>query len=813
MNRLLQDIRYGARRLLKRRGFTLIAVLTLALGIGANTTIFSVVNSVLLRPLPYRDSERLVMVWQTFLKKGWPQVPVTTLDFADIKAQSRSFDEMATAFLDKEDYSLTGAGDAEQVSGMAISANMFDLLGARPALGRNFLGDEDTVGHDRVVVISHGLWQRKFGGEPQVIGKTINLDSQLYTIIGVMPAGFEFPPPVSRGMLNVSASRDLWVPLVITRPNRDSHSLAVIARLKPEVTVAQADAEIATIARQLEQQYPATNSDTGTSLSSLHEQVVQNVRPALWLLFGAVGFVLLIACANIASLLLTRATAQRREMAVRAALGANRSDLLRQLLVETLLLALAGGGLGLLAALWGIDLLRALNPGKLPRLAEVAVDFRVFAFTALMSLLTGLLFGLAPALHASRVNLSECLKLNARGLAGAASGRLRSLLVISEVALALVLLAGAGLLIRSFNHLMNVDPGFSPHNLLTAGIRLPGLRYANDEQVAAFNQQLVERVAQLPGVVSVGTVNSLPITGFQAATGIYIEGRPAATSISELPLVNQRVVSPGYFQTMGIRLIKGRVFTDLDRRDTMRVVLINETLAERYFAGEEAIGKRIKIDSQEAPWSQIVGVVGDVRHAGLTQQIEPETYVPYTQDSWGVMALVVRTTNDPASLAAAVRAQVWTIDKEQPVFSVKTMDEILATSLAAERFNLILLGSFAAIALLMATMGIYGVSAYTVSQRTQEIGIRMALGAQPGNVLKLILYWAMRLILIGVACGLAAAFALTRLMESLLFGTSATDPATFAMVSLLLAGVALGACFVPARRATRVDPLVALRYE
>jgi putative ABC transport system permease protein len=813
MNNLWQDLRYGWRMLLKRPGFTFVAVITLALGIGANTTIFSVVNSVLLRPLPYSDSERLVMVWQTFLKEGWPQVPVTTLDFADIKAQSHSFEEMAAAFFDKEDYSLTGAGEAEQISGMAVSANLFDMLGARPALGRNFLADEDAAGRARVVILSQGLWQRKFGADPQVIGKTIHLDSEIYTVVGVMPAGFEFPPPLSHGMLSVPAGRNLWVPYVIERPRRDSHPLAVIARLKPGVTVAQADAEVVTIARQLEQQYPASNSGVGATVSSLHTQVVFNVRPALWLLLGAVGFVLLIACANIASLLLTRATARQREMAVRAALGAGRGDLLRQLLVENLLLAIASGGLGLLLALWGVDLLRALNLGNLPRMAEVSIDFRVFAFTALVSLATGLLFGLVPALYASRVNLSECLKLSARSLAGSASGRLRSLLVIAEVALALVLLIGAGLLIRSFDRLMHVDPGFDPHNLLTAGIRLPDLRYSNEEQIAAFNQQLVERVEQLPGVVSAATVNSLPITGFQAATGIYIEGRPAATSVSELPMVNQRVVSPGYFQTMGIRIIKGRAFNDEDRRHTPRVVLINETLAERYFAGEDPIGKRIKIDNEKVPWSRIVGVVGDIRHDGLMERIEPETYVPYTQDSWGVMALVVRTTDDPAKLAAAVRDAVWAIDKDQPLFNVKTMDAILGHSLVAQRFNLILLGSFAGVALLMAMMGIYGVSAYAVSQRTQEIGIRMALGAQAGDVLKLILYWAMRLMLIGIAAGLAAAFVLTRLMESLLFGTSATDPLTFVVITFLLAGVALVACFVPARRATRVDPIVALRYE
>jgi len=623
MNTFIQDLRYGVRMLLKRRAFTLIAALTVALGIGANTTIFSVVNSVLLRPLSYRDSERLVMLWQTFLKEGWPQVPVTSLDFTDIRAQSQSFEEMASAYLDKEDYSLTGAGDAEQVSGMAISANMFDLLGAHAALGRNFLGDEDIVGHDRVVILSHGLWQRKFGADPQVIGKTINLDSQVYSIVGVMPKGFEFPPPVKRGLLNLSASRDLWVPLVIAQPSRNSHSLAVIGRLKPEATVARANAEVEAIAGRLEQQYPATNDGTGAFLSSIHDQVVFNARPALWLLLGAVGFVLLIACANIASLLLTQATVRRREMAVRAALGASRSNLLRQLLIENLLLAIAGGGLGLLLALWGIDLLRALNPGNLPRLGEVGVDLRLFVFTALVSLLTGLLFGLGPAMHASRVDLSECLKLTARSSASAASGRLRSLLVIAEVALALVLLAGAGLLIRSFNLLMNVDPGFNSHNLLTAGIRLPRLRYPSEDKTAAFNQQLVERVGQLPGVESAGTVNSLPITGFQAATGIYIEGRPAAASISEMPLVNQRVVSSGYFQTMGIKILKGRVFADEDRRDTMPVVLINETLAQRYFADQDPIGKRIKIDAEDTPWRQIVGVVGDVRHGGLTERIEP----------------------------------------------------------------------------------------------------------------------------------------------------------------------------------------------
>ena len=808
-----QDIRFGARLLRRNPGFSAIAILTLAIGIGSNTAIFSIVNAVLLRPLPYAHPENLVMIWQALPQRGFATVPVSEPDFAEFKNQSRSFSDLAAVFLDKEDYNLTGSGTPERVAGMNVSANLFSFLGVKPALGRSFLPDEDQPGHEHVVVLSHRLWQRKFGGDPGVLSKAVTIDGQSYTVVGVMPAQFQFPPPTTLGRFTFPSDREMWLPLVLDRPTRANHPLEVFARLKPSVGLSEARAEIDTIAASLAKEFPGTNDGVGGSVLALSNVVVQNSRALLMMLFGIVSFILLIACANVANLLLARATARSRELSVRAALGASRGRLARQAISESAVVALLGGAAGVLLARWGLGLLRAAQGVDLPRLAEVKMDARVAAFAVGVTLLSGWLFGLAPAWLASRADVNECLKQGSRSLAGGWSGRVRGPLIVAEVALALMPMIAAGLLIRSFTKLLAVDPGFDAQNLLTANLRLSHLRYPKDDRITAFTEQVLDRIRALPGVGSASTVNSLPITGFQGASALFIEGRPDPRSIADTPLADERVVSSDYFRTMRIPILSGRAISDQDGRESAKVAVINGSAARRYFSGVDPLGKRLKVDSKNDSWRVIVGVAGDVHQSGLAQDPDAEIYLPQSQEAWSVMTIVVRGASDVQSLASAVRDQVWAIDKEQPVFNIKSMDQILAESLASRKFTLWLLGGFAGIALLLAAIGIYGVISYSVTQRTREIGIRVAIGARPADVFWLVVGQGMLLSLVGIAIGLAGALALSRVMSSLLFGIGATDVSTLVVSTMMVFVVGVLASYIPARRAVRVDPMVALRYE
>ncbi|MGH9837616.1 MAG: ABC transporter permease [Blastocatellia bacterium] len=819
MQTLWQDLRYGARMLMKKPGFTLIAVITLGLGIGANSAIFSVVNGVLLREAPYREPQRLVMVWadrpQLQAQTGISDFPVSAADFADWRDQNQGFEQIAA--FHSQSFNITGGGEPEFLGGVRASANLFALLGIEARRGRVFLPEEDRAGNNRVVILSDGLWQRRFGSDPKIIGRTISLNNEPYTVVGVaspdfqfprkaeLPAGFGFPGEVS-----------LYTPLALTpeqRNNRGRDYLAVIARLKPQTRFEQAQAEMVGVAERLEQQYPDTNRNKSVRLVAFHQQVVGKAQPALLALLGAVGFVLLIACANVANLLLARAAARQKEMAIRAALGAGRWRVIRQLLTESLLLAASAGALALLLAVWGVDLLRTILPDNLPRAGEIGVDVRVFGFTLVVSLLTGILFGLVPALQASRTDLNETLKEGGRSSGGGGHNRFRGLLVVSEVALALLLLVGAGLMLRSFIRLMSVDPGLDPQNVLTMDIRLPRSKYQPPQQ-AAFFQQLLERLRALPGVQSAGAVYPLPLGGAEEGMGFGIEGRPPAAPGEQLT-AGPRWVSPDYFKVLKIPLLKGRVFTEGDGGDSPPVLVINEAMARQYWPNEDPIGRRVAFNSRDNQpiWREIVGVVKDVRHTALDTESKPQMYFPFTHFPLPFMTLVARTDGDPMSLVAAVRGQVRAIDKDQPVSNIHAMEELLARSVSERRFNLLLLAIFAGVALLLAAVGIYGVMSYSVEQRTHEIGVRMALGARTADVLRLLLGQGMKLVAMGVAIGLAAAFALTRLISTLLFGVRATDPVTFVALALLLTVVALLACWIPAWRATKVDPMIALRCE
>jgi putative ABC transport system permease protein len=810
---VLHNFRYSYHILRRSPGFACLAVLILALGIAANTAMFSLVDTILLRPLPYQDPGRVVMLWQSLAARSLPQIPVSQADFADLRKQATSFESMAAFYLDKEEYGLTGAGDPEQVRGMAVTANLFPLLGTHPALGRGFLPDEGQETNALKVILSYGLWQRRFGGNRAVIGNSITLDRQSYSVVGVMPRGFSFPPPMNfgGGAGIVPSGKDLWVPLVLDESNRDYHPLAVVARLKNGGGLEQARAEVSTLAHGLEQAYPKSNGGVGAALSGMLDQVVWNVRPALLVLLGAVGCVLLIACVNVANLLLARAATRRKELAVRAALGARRLDLIQQMLFENLGLAICGGALGVLLAVWAVDLLRFAENAGLPRLSELSLNSHVLAFAAGLSIATGLAAGLLPALSASRTGLNDILKQGSRTLAGGGHGRLRDTLVVCQISLALLLLAGAGLLIRSFQELLRVDPGFESQNLLTMELRLPRSHYAKPEQLAAFETELLDRIRSLQGIESAGAVNSLPVIGFQGASLLRIEGRPVSKTLAGALMANQRVVSPGYFGTMKIPLIAGRDFTAFDTLRSAPVTVINQTLASRYFPGENPIGKRIMIDEPDEQWQTIIGVIGDVHHSGLSAAAEPEIFSPYSQGPWSVMAFVVRTRGNPEDLAAAVRSQLWTIDKDQPVSRMSTMDKILSDSLAARRLNLLLLGSFAGMALLLALIGIYGVVSYTVVQRSGEIAIRMAVGAQRSNVWKLILSHTATLAALGIGIGLIATLALTRSMAGLLFHVRPVDPLTLTAVAIIVMATSLLASYLPARRATRIDPMDVLR--
>ncbi len=804
MQTLWQDLRYGARMLLKRPGFTLIAVITLALGIGANAAIFSVVNAVLLRPLPYKDPDRLIMIRETKLPQ-FPEFSVSPGNFLDWRKQNTVFERLV-AFTGAS-FNLIGAGDPEQIRGMKVTDGFFAALGAQPQLGRDFLTEEDQPGRNNVVIMSHGLWQRRFGGDPKILGQAITLDGRNYTVIGVMPATFPFG----------GRDLDLWTPMAFTPQQAQSHGghwLATIGRLKPGVTVDQSRAEMIAIAGRLAAQYPGANTGWSVKLMPLLEFTVRSVKPALLVLLAAVAFVLLIACVNVANLLLARAAGRQKEIAIRAALGAGRVRIVRQLLTESALLALLGGAVGLLLAKWGMDLLLKLAPQNLPRMSSVSLDGRALAFTAAVTLLTGMIFGLVPALQSSRPNLNETMKDAGRGSTeGGRRQLIRNALVVLEVASALVLLAGAGLMIKSFWRLQKVDPGFNPDNALTLSVALPQKKYPEESQRVAFFQQLLEKVGALPGVQAAGASNVLPLAG-DFVLAFVVQGRPPLPPGAGQS-TNFYSASADYFKAMGIPLRRGRLFTERDIKDSQHVAIINETMAKKIFPDEDPIGKRITFDTgaNNPDWYEIVGIVGDVKHYGLDQATPLQTYEPYTQQTFPYMTLVARAAGDPTNLTAAIRNAVLQLDKEQPIADVRTLDQLLSTSIAQQRFSMLLLGVFAAVAMLLAAVGIYGVLSYSVTQRTHEVGIRMALGAGRHDVLRLLIGHGMLLTLIGVAAGLAAAFALTRLMSTLLFDVSATDPITFGLIALLLVTVALLACWIPARRATKVDPLVALRRE
>jgi putative ABC transport system permease protein len=803
----LHDLRYAIRQQRKNPAFTIVAVITLALGIGANTAIFSVVNTILLQPLPYKDPERLVLVWEENAKQGYPTDTPTAANFGDWRDQNQLFEGMAAMAPDS--FNLTGSGDPERLEGRRVSASFFPLLGVDPHIGRAFTAAEDQPNSGHVVLLSYGLWQRRFGGDAGVVGKTLNLNGAGYTVVGVMPPRFQFPTP----------DDEVWVPIAFTQEqaaDRNSHYLKVLGRLKPGVTLAQAQAEMSTIATRLQQQYPKTNTDLGAVITPLHEQIVGDIKPALLILLGAVGLVLLIACANVANLLLARAAVRQKEIAVRVALGARRRRLIRQFLTESVLLSTLGGLVGLAIAYGGLVVLKSFIPENISQARAISIDYKVLGFTLLVSVATGLVFGLAPAIQAVRFNQIETLKEGGRDAATGGSGkRLRSLLVMAEVAISLVLLIGAGLLINSFLRLRNVDPGFRAENLLTMKIVLPEPKYEKWKMRSTFYSDLIQRVQSLPGVKSAAVTTNLPLYSQGNSIGVSIEGKPEPPPGQEL-IVTTRIISNGYLDTMSIPLLKGRQLTDQDTDNSQNVAVVSETMARRFWPGEEVVGKRVsivKVRSQE-DWIQVIGVAKDVRQFELNDDPKPQMYLTYRQFGFfDAQDLVVKTDVDPASMASAVRKAVWEIDKDQPISNIRTMETILAESIARQRFSMLLLAIFAGVALVLAAVGIYGVMSYSVAQRTHEIGIRMALGAQTMTVLKLAIGYGLKLVLAGIAIGLIAAFALTRVMSTLLFGVTATDPTTFALISLLLIAVAAIASYIPARRATRVNPIIALRYE
>ncbi len=807
MESLFKDIRYGLRSLLKHPTFTAISIVTLALGIGANSAIFSVVNAVVLRPLPYQDSERLTMLWTT--KDANLEQPFSFADYNDLKSQAKSFSAIGAAS-PLWSFTLTGNGEPEPIQGMYFSASMFELLNVVPEKGRVFTADEDRTGGPPVVIISRALWERRFGGDPNVIGKPMAISGTTATIVGIMPAQFQFLDPAA----------ELWVPLwqnQFASSARQVRLLSVAGRLNDGVQTTEANAELTNIAQRLESAYPDSNRGVSLRVVPLHAQVTGKVRPALLLLFGAVGLVLLIACANIVNLMLVRSAARRREIAVRAALGAGRLRLLRQLLTESITLSLIGGAAGVLIGSWGVNALLALNPIPIPSYNKIGVDMTVLAFTLVASVVTGVVFGLAPAWQSLRVDLNSALKEGGRGaVAESGQRRLSSLLVITEMAMAMVLLIGAGLLLRSFAHLLDVKPGFTTENLLTMQIGLPNVAYQEPQKRAAFMQQLETSLRGAPEVASVGFVTRLPLmsTLNNITSYMAIEGREVPAG--ERPEIDFRRASTGYFQTMGIPLLSGRLVTEQDVTNGSRFVLINEAMAKRFWPGEDPVGKRISTmvsSGQQIPWQTIVGVVGNVRHLGLDVEPRPEIYYhTNTSPPFGPV-VVIRTTSDPTRLISIARAKVRELDRDVPISNVNTMEQLVAQSVAQRRFGMFLLGTFALLALLLAGIGIYGVVSYSVTQRTQEIGVRMALGASATDVLKMVLRNGMSLALIGVGLGLVGAFGLTRLMSRLLFEVTPTDVTTFALVSIGLISVALLACYLPARRAMKVDPLEALRYE
>jgi predicted permease len=806
---LWQDLRYGLRTLLKNPGFTIIAVIALALGIGANSAIFSVVNAVLLRPLPFKTPEQLVMVWENATHLGFPKNTPAPPNFLDWQRQNTVFTGMAG--MSERSFNLTGLGEPERLDGRRVSANLFDLLGVPALLGRTFVSDNDRPG-THVVLLSYSLWQRRFGSDPNVIGRAVTLNGESYTVIGVMPRLVHLP---GYGNWN----DEVWVPIAFNNEEvteRGNHFLNVIARIKPGITLKQAQAEMETIAARLAREYPRYNTRIGATVTPFHEELVGDIKPALLILLGAVGFVLLIACANVANLLLARAAVREKEIALRLALGASRSRLTRQFLTESVLLAFLGGSFGLLLALAGVHVLKTFVPATILQIQAINIDTRVLVFTALIALLTGIVFGLAPATHASHSNLNDSLKEGSRDSAvGRKGNRIRGLLVIAEVAVSFILLIGAGLLINSFLHLRNLDPGFRADHLLTMKVDLSELKYPDGERRSVFFDEVLRRIRALPGVQSVAVAGNLPLTYHGDSMGIAVEGIPDPPP-DQWPDVIYRAIGPGYFSTMGIPMIRGRDFTDQDRADSKSVVVISEKTAQHYWPGQDPIGKRLKpgATNSNVPWREVIGVVKDVRQNDFIAQPKMQMYFAHRQlKDLAANALIVRTSVEPMSLASSIRNAIWAVDKDQTVADIDTMDHIVSEAIARQRFSMLLLGIFAGLALVLAAVGIYGVMSYSVAQRTHEIGIRMALGARRADVLQMTIKQGLKLVGAGMILGLAAAFLLTRVLESLLFGISATDPVTFFGISLVLLAVAILASYLPALRATKVDPIIALRAQ
>jgi putative ABC transport system permease protein len=800
MMSLIHDLRYGIRALARSPGFTIVAVLTLALGIGANSAIFSVVQWVLLRPLPFADPDRLVLIAEHNLSKGWERFAVSPANFLDWRERCQTFDSLAIA--NGVSLTLLGTGAPERLSGLAVSSELLSLLGVRPALGRTFHPGEDRPGAARVAVLGHELWQRRFGADPSLVGRTITLDGDAYTVVGVMPPGFRF------------TAAQIFVPMALTADQlgqRGSHWVFSVGRLAPDASLEAAQAELAAIAASLAERYPDTNRGWGVRVDDMHENAVRHTRPALTALSGAVAFVLLIACANVANLLLARANGRRHELAVRAALGARRVRLVRQLLTESLLLALAGGALGLLVAVWGIDALPALAADSLPRVRGIAVDRTTLLFTIGTSLATVVLFGLAPALAASRDPARSGMREGTRAGFGG-RGRLRSALVVCEMALALVLLIGAGLLLESFRRVSAVSPGFDADHVLTLEVSLPASRYPEEAQQARFFDAALEKLAALPGVEAAGASTVVPLVSGDEIYSFVIDGRPEVP-VSDLPSANYYAASADYFRTLGIPLRKGRYFTEADTAAAAPVAIIDESFARRYFPGEDPLGQRLRIGNRGAVAREIVGVVGEVTHYALESGPTTAMYEPYRQQAQDSMTIVLRSRTDPAALTTAARRAVLEVDPAQPVYDVRTMDQVIAGSLADRRLPMLLLAIFAGAALLLAALGLYGVVSYAVAQRTHELGVRMALGAGRADVVRLVLSHGMGLALAGVGLGLCAALLLTRAVSRLLFGVQPTDPIVYGALSVGLVCVALVASLLPAHRATRVDPLAALRNE
>ena len=806
MNTLLQDIRYALRASLRDPAFFLFTVAVLALGIGANTAIFSVAYNILLRPLPYSDASRLVMVWEDDSTYGFPQNTPSPGNYSSWRAENSVFTDVAA--MSGRTFNLTGLGNPEEFLGMQVTANMFPLLGVQPELGRNFLPSEDKPGTNQAVILSHGVWMANFGGDPQIIGKQVSLNDKSYTVIGVMPRGFIFP----------DRTVQMWAPIGFSSQelgNYGSHYLHVVARLKPGVSLGAANADLSIVAKRLQLEHPDSNANEGAFAVPLRERLAGNSRVAAIVLLGAVGFVLLIACANVANLLLARAAGRQRELAMRMALGAGRGRILRQLLTESILLSTIGGGAGLLFAIWATPSLAVLVPEGLAPIRGAGINVEVLGFLLAASVLCGILFGLAPALRVSRADLIGVIKQGgAQSGLGSGGSRMRDALVVAEVALALVLFSGATLMLRSFINVRDVDPGFRPGHVLAVSMDLPFPKYKDVARRNAFFQQVLERVNHLPGVVAAGCTTWLPLTNWGGAAGIQIEGQPKPAA-GQVMIPNWRMISDQYMQAIGMNLVEGRTINSSDGANTPLVALVNQTAAKRFWRGADPVGTRFQhYGNGKDPWVTVVGVVGDVRQVGLDQPARPEIYLPYQQ--WNFFApsyLAVRTAGDPMTLAKAVSEQVWAVDKDQPVFSVMPLETMLEDYLAPRELQSSLLGGFAGFALLLAALGIYAVLAFSVGQRTKEIGVRVALGAQPSDILRGVLGQGMKLAGLGVAIGIAGSLAVSRVITGLLFGVSATDAPTLAVAVAVLLIVAATACYVPARRAMRVEPMVALRYE